>query len=202
MVEDGEARGREEPWLHMGILQGVHWVGIHFKEFWLNFKIQVLWPCECDQWQPTPICDDVFQIHAWNPAYAWVRSCVPFRDGASDLGQAQAWRVLAHLLIQGHRESGRFFGCGMGWEIRFQEGKQILSQEGTPRRGMELRARCPKREKAQTFLRLGVQTQRQLCQKRGSFQREPTQRACRWEAQRGMFQLQQSGALLQRLPQT
>ncbi len=24
MVEDNEARGREDPWLHMGILQGTH----------------------------------------------------------------------------------------------------------------------------------------------------------------------------------
>jgi hypothetical protein len=33
MVEDGEARGREDPWLHLGILQGTHRVGIHSKEF-------------------------------------------------------------------------------------------------------------------------------------------------------------------------
>jgi hypothetical protein len=32
MVEDSEARGREDPWLHMRILQGTHCVGIHLKK--------------------------------------------------------------------------------------------------------------------------------------------------------------------------
>jgi hypothetical protein len=39
MVEDSEVRGREEPWLHMGILQGTHQVGIHPKKFRIYFKI-------------------------------------------------------------------------------------------------------------------------------------------------------------------
>jgi hypothetical protein len=33
MVKDNEARGREDPWLHMGIFQGMHLVKIHSKEF-------------------------------------------------------------------------------------------------------------------------------------------------------------------------
>jgi hypothetical protein len=33
MVEDSEARGRKKPWLHMGIFQGTHRVGIHSKKF-------------------------------------------------------------------------------------------------------------------------------------------------------------------------
>ncbi len=44
MVEDSEAKGREEPWLHMGILQGVHWVEIHSKEL----RLQASWPYECN----------------------------------------------------------------------------------------------------------------------------------------------------------
>jgi hypothetical protein len=42
MVEDNEARRREDPWVqvHMGILQGTHWVGIHSKELRLHFKMQ------------------------------------------------------------------------------------------------------------------------------------------------------------------
>jgi hypothetical protein len=32
MVEDNEAKGREDPWLHMGIFQGMHQVQIHPKE--------------------------------------------------------------------------------------------------------------------------------------------------------------------------
>jgi hypothetical protein len=38
--------------------------------------------------------------------------------------------------------------------------------------------------------------------RRGSFEREPTQRGCYREAQRRLFQLQWSGTLLQRLTQT
>jgi hypothetical protein len=33
MVDDNEARGREDPWLHMGFFQGTYPVGIHSKEF-------------------------------------------------------------------------------------------------------------------------------------------------------------------------
>jgi hypothetical protein len=33
MVEDNEARGKEDPWLHIGILQGMHLIGIHSKKF-------------------------------------------------------------------------------------------------------------------------------------------------------------------------
>jgi hypothetical protein len=33
MVKDSEARGREDPWLHMGIFEGTHLVRIHSKEF-------------------------------------------------------------------------------------------------------------------------------------------------------------------------
>ncbi len=51
MVEDSEARGREDPWLHMGILQGTYRVRIHSKEFGLHLKMQISWPCECDKWQ-------------------------------------------------------------------------------------------------------------------------------------------------------
>jgi hypothetical protein len=40
MVEDGEARRRENPWLHMGIFQGMHSVKIHPKEFSVHLKMQ------------------------------------------------------------------------------------------------------------------------------------------------------------------
>jgi hypothetical protein len=33
MVEDNEAKGRKESWLHMGILQGMHQVEIQSKKF-------------------------------------------------------------------------------------------------------------------------------------------------------------------------
>jgi hypothetical protein len=42
MVEDGEARKREDPWLHMGILHGMHSVRIHSKEFRLYLKMHSL----------------------------------------------------------------------------------------------------------------------------------------------------------------
>ncbi len=125
----------------MGIFLRMHWVGIHSKELQLHFKMQTSWPCECNKWQLAPICEDVFQTHAWNLTYAWVRLSVPFCDGAFDLGQAQAWRELARLIIRSHRENGRFFECGMGRKIWVQEGEQIPSQEGMPWRGMEPRAR-------------------------------------------------------------
>jgi hypothetical protein len=61
MVEDNEVRGREEPWLHMGILQGMHQVGIHSKEFWLHFEMQnsvTLWMQQmiicANMWRRTP----------------------------------------------------------------------------------------------------------------------------------------------------
>jgi hypothetical protein len=49
---------------------------------------------------------------------------------------------------------------------------------------MELKARYLKRVKAQKISRFEFQTQRKLCQERGSFQREPMQGGCQWEAQR------------------
>jgi hypothetical protein len=61
---------------------------------------------------------------------------------------------------------------------------------------MELRVGKPKKGKAQTVPRLRVQTQRKFCEERGSFQSEPTQGRCWDKTQRSMFQLQQSGALL------
>ncbi len=50
-------------------------------------------------------------------------NCVPFCDGALNLDQAQAWRELAHLIIQSHHENGRLFGCGMRWKVQVQEGE-------------------------------------------------------------------------------
>jgi hypothetical protein len=58
---------------------------------------------------------------------------------------------------------------------------------------MESKARKPNKGKAQTILKLGVQAQGKFCEQRGSLQREPTQGS--------VFQLQQNGALFQRLPQ-
>jgi hypothetical protein len=40
--KDSEVRGREDPWLHMKILQGTHRIGIHSKEFRLHFTMQTL----------------------------------------------------------------------------------------------------------------------------------------------------------------
>ncbi len=168
MVEDNEAKGREDPGLHMGILQGMHWVGIPSKKLWLHLKMQIPWPCECNKWQLAPICEGVFRVHAWNLAYAWVRPCVPFCDGPSNLGQMQTWKELAHLIIKNHHESGRFFGCGTGWKISVKKGEQILSQEGTPWRWMELKARYFKREKTQIISRLRFQTQKKVRQEGGS----------------------------------
>jgi len=45
------------------------------------------------------MCEGVHWICAWNLAYAWIRLGVSFCDGAFDLGQVQAWRELAHLII-------------------------------------------------------------------------------------------------------
>jgi hypothetical protein len=56
--------------------------------------------------------------------------------------------------------------------------KQIPLQEGTPWRGMELKVRRFKREKAQTISRPEFQTQKKNCQERGSFKREQTQGGC------------------------
>jgi len=154
-VEDSEARGREDPWLNMGILQGLHRIGIHSKEFWLHLKMQTSWPCECNKWQLAPICEGIFRIHVWNPTYAWIKPCVPLCDGAFNLGQVQAWGELACLIIKSHHESGRLFRCGMGQKIWVEKGEQISSQEGMPWRGMELRARHLKRGKTYTIKRLG-----------------------------------------------
>jgi hypothetical protein len=71
----------------MGIFQRTHRIGIHSKEFWLHLKMQTLWPCECNKRQLALICEGVFQTHVWNLAYAWVKSCLPLCDGASNLGQ-------------------------------------------------------------------------------------------------------------------
>ncbi len=113
--------------------------------------MQTSWPCECNKWQIAPICEGVFQTHAWSSIYARVRLCVPFCDGVPNLGHAQAWGGLACLIIQGHHESERLFGCGMGRKIRIQKGKKILSQEGTPWRGMDSKARLVERGKHKQF---------------------------------------------------
>ncbi len=46
---------------------------------------------------------------------------VPFYDGASDLGQSRTWREVAHLIIQGHHESGRLLHVGQGEKSRFKK---------------------------------------------------------------------------------
>jgi hypothetical protein len=71
----------------MGILQGMHWVGIYSKEFPLHFKMQIRWPYEYNKEQLTPIYKSVHQTHVWSPTYAWVKLNEPFCDGTFDLGE-------------------------------------------------------------------------------------------------------------------
>ncbi len=42
MVEDSETRGREEPWLHLGVLQGTCEDRICSKELRVHFEVQTL----------------------------------------------------------------------------------------------------------------------------------------------------------------
>ncbi len=149
-----------------------------------NLEVQTLRPCECHKWQLAAICEGLFRIHAWDSTHAWTGLRVPICDGASNLGQAEAWGELALLTIQSHHESRRLLRCGSGWKIQVQKGQQILSQETAPWGGMEPRARKPKKGEAQTIPRLHVQTQGRFCEERGSFQSEPTQGRC-WVKPKG-----------------
>jgi hypothetical protein len=97
-----ETKGREEPWLHLGVIQGMRWDRICPEEFWLHLEVQTLWPCECHKWKLEAICEGLFRNHAWDSAHAWVRLCVPIRDGALNLGQTKAWGKLALFIIQSH----------------------------------------------------------------------------------------------------
>jgi hypothetical protein len=155
MVEDDEAKRREEPWLHMGILQGMHWVGIHSKEFRLYLKMQAPWPCECNRWQLAPICEGVFRTYAWNLAYAWVRMCVPLCDGAFDLGQVQAWGELVRLTIWGHHKSGKFPNI---FKVRGSNPKATPSRKRSLSKGADLRGMpmgSPKR-RVSIAMKLGI----------------------------------------------
>jgi hypothetical protein len=114
MVEDSEIRGGEKPWLHFGVFQGSHWDRIRLEKFRLHLEVQISWPCECHKRKLEAICEDLFRIHAWDPAHAWARSCVLICDGASNLGQVKAWRKLALLIIRSHHKSGRLLECGAG----------------------------------------------------------------------------------------
>ncbi len=82
-------------------------------------------------WMPQmKIWDNMWGLtraNAWHPAYEWAGSCVPIRDGTSNLGQAKAWGESALLTIRSHHKSGRLLGCGTGWKIRIQEGQQVPS---------------------------------------------------------------------------
>jgi len=86
MVEDNETRGREKPWLHLGVLQGTHQDWICPKELRLHLEVQISWPCECHKWKLEVICEGLLRTHVWDLAHAWVRPCVLICDGASNLG--------------------------------------------------------------------------------------------------------------------
>jgi len=66
-------------------------------------------------------CEGIFWTHVWDLAYAWVRSCVPFFDGASDLGQAQAWGDWPASLSEAIMKVEDFLDVGWGKKIGFKK---------------------------------------------------------------------------------
>ncbi len=94
-------------------------------------------------------------FHAWDSTYTWIRQCVPFCDGAPNLGQAQDQGELARFIIWCHHEKGRLFGCGMGEKSGFKKDNKYphkkARHEGEWNRGQD----TSKGEKPKQFQGLG-----------------------------------------------
>jgi len=65
-----ERRGREEPWLHLGILQGTRRDRICPKELRLHLEVQTSRPCEYHKWKYEAICEGLLRIHVGDLAHA------------------------------------------------------------------------------------------------------------------------------------
>jgi hypothetical protein len=109
------------------------------------------WPCECNKWQFAPIVEGVFQSHAWDPAYAWIRLCVPFCDGAPDLGQTQARGELTCLIIWCHHESEKFFICGTGRKSGLKKENKLSHKKARHEGEWNQRQDTLKRKKPKQF---------------------------------------------------
>jgi len=117
--------------------------------------MQTIWTCECNKWKLVPIREGIFWTHAWNLAHAWIRLGVPFCDGDSYLGQAQAWGEVAHLIIQGHHESGRLSHVGRGEKFGFKKENKFLHKKARHEGEWNWRQNTSKRENPKQFQGLG-----------------------------------------------
>jgi hypothetical protein len=114
-----------------------------------------------------PICEGVFQTHAWDPTYAWVRPCVPFCDGASDLGQTQAWGELARLTIWSHHESGKTFPMWDGVKSSCSRRKTNSLTRRHAMNGSE--GKTPQKGKSLINFKARVSNPKEILQEGGSF---------------------------------